>query len=152
MSIIEKCYTDLKQEREDVDNFSQRIIQHCLKLAQESNITVSMPRTNQRQQHRSNIQSSSVEEYFKQSILIPFLDHLISDISSRFSKHTKQRAALQGILHSNITPTSSFDDIEPAVTFYSDDLPNVSILDEELHRWKSRWLQILPDDRPEVNL
>ena len=68
------------------------------------------------------------------------------DISSRFSKHTKQIAALQGILPTNITPTS-FDDIEPAV---SDDLPNVSILDEELHQWKSRWLQILPDDRPET--
>ena len=46
--------------------------------------------------------------------------------------------------------TSSFEDIEPcAVNFYSDDLPNVSILDG-MHQWKSMWLEISSDDRPQT--
>ena len=35
-----------------------------------------------------------------------------------------------------------------AITFYSDDLPNVNIIDEELCRWKAKWLLIPKEDRP----
>ena len=94
------------------------------------------PRTNQRQQHRSNPNTTSVEEYFKLSVAIPFLDHLISDIGSRFSEHSKRVATLQGLLPINITSSTTFSDIEPAIALYSDDLHNPLILDEELHRWK----------------
>ena len=31
--------------------------------------------------------------------------------------------------------------IQTAIDFYSNDLPNVNVVNEELHRWKSRWLQ-----------
>ena len=40
--------------------------------------------------------------------------------------------------------------IQPAIDFYSNDLPNVNVVDEELHRWKSRWLQIPADKRPQT--
>lgn len=45
---------------------------------------------------------------------------------------------------------SIFSDIEPAISLYSDDLPNPLILDEELHRWKLRWLEVLQQERPET--
>ena len=92
--------------------------------------------------------STSVEEYFKLAVAIPFLDHLISDINSRFSEHSKRVATLQGLLPKNITSTTTFSDIEPAITFYHDDLPNALILDEELHRWKLRWLEVPQQNRP----
>ena len=60
------------------------------------------PRTNQRQ-HRSNPNTTSVEEYFKLSVAL-----------------------------------------------YSDDLPNPLILDEELHHWKLRWLEVSQQGRPET--
>ncbi len=49
-----------------------------------------------------------------------------------------------------ITNNSSFCDIESAASFYSDDLPNASILDEEFHRWKVRWLKVTPKERPQT--
>ena len=77
----------------------------------------------------------------KKSVAIPFLDHLISDISSRFSTHSKQTASLQGLLPVNITTVNtSIVDLNTAIVFYSDDLPNPNILDEELCRWKTKWL------------
>ena len=38
--------------------------------------------------------------------------------------------------------------IKEAVEFYSDDLPNPGILDEELSRWKCKWLSVPQKDRP----
>ncbi len=107
-----------------------------------------MPRITQRQQHRFNPRSSSVEEYFKQTIAIPFLDYLITSIATRFDKHTTQVAVLQSLLPAYLETTSSLDDIRPTIAFYSEDLPNVEIIDEELHRWKSKWLHIPQNDRP----
>ena len=81
---------------------------------------------------------------------IPFLDHLISDLLSRFDVHTKRAASLQGLLPTRITPDSSVQDIQEAATFYAGDLPNASILDEEFHIWKSRWLSVPQKNRPQT--
>ena len=40
--------------------------------------------------------------------------------------------------------------IEKAVSFYNDDLPNSTIIDEEFCRWKSKWLLVPKDDRPDT--
>ena len=40
--------------------------------------------------------------------------------------------------------------IEEAVSFYNDDLPNPTIIDEEFCRWKSKWLLALTDDQPDT--
>ena len=57
-------------------------------------------------------------------------------------------ASLQGLLPVNITPASSMKDIEEAIAFYARDLPNDSMVDEEFHVWKTKWLAVLSKDRP----
>ena len=59
-------------------------------------------------------------------------------------------ASLQGLLPIKLTPASSVCDIEQAGAFYSSDLPNASILDEELHLWKEKWLSVSAKDRPQT--
>ena len=86
----------------------------------------------------------------KKSVAIPFLDHLISDISSRFSTHSKQAASLQGLLPVNITVNTSIVDLNEAIVFYSDDLPNPNILNEELCPWKTKRLAVKLQDHPET--
>ncbi len=102
------------------------------------------------QQHRSNPESSSVADHMKKRVAIPFLDYLISDLSSRFATHSKQAASLQGLLLVNITVNTSIVDLNEAIVFYSDDLPNPNILDEELYRWRTKWLAVKLQDRPEA--
>ena len=82
VSIIMESCSELKKLREDVDSYSQRIFSHSSRIAEVSNIPVTLPRISSRQQHRSNPEHNSVEDYFKKSIAIPFLDHLVSDIST----------------------------------------------------------------------
>ena len=105
VSTVMQCCEDLKKVREDIEAYSQRIYLHNCIIAEKSGIFVSMPRTVKCQQHRSNPESSSVAYHIKKSVAILFLDHLISDISSRFSTHSKQAASLQRLLPVNITLT-----------------------------------------------
>ena len=74
--------------------------------------------------------------------MIPFLDHLVSVISTRFTAHGKTAASIQELLLNSITLIPSFGMIEKAVSFYNDDLPNPTIINAEFCRWKSKWLLV----------
>ena len=54
-------------------------------MAEEVRSQPEKPRATGRQQHRSNPQSSSIEDYFKKVVAIPLLDHIISALQDRFS-------------------------------------------------------------------
>lgn len=148
VTLLEQCSLNLKEMRENIDQFSKRIFEHSSNLATKSGISITQPRISQRQQHRLNVESTSPEEYFKLTIVIPFLDHLLADLSSRFNPHVKQASHLQSLLPSRITSTTSVSDISEAVKFYNDDLPNPMIIDEEMHVWKTKWLSVEAQERP----
>jgi len=101
-------------------------------------------------QHRANQQTESVEDYFKVSILFPFLDHLISELSSRFDAHTNQAALLQYLIPHKISQSTSYADIDQVVQYYKDDLPNSYVVDEEFARWKKKWIAMPLIKRPET--
>lgn len=150
IELIERCSTELKALRGDVSNYSNRIYSHSCRIANNSKVSIVIPRISRHQQHRPNYELQSVEEYFKVSIVIPFLDHLISELSIRFDNHTKQASHLQHLLPSRITEISTVNDIEQAINFYKDDLPNPSVVDEEFQRWKVQWLSTPTEDRPDT--
>ena len=70
----------------------------------------SLPRTCGRQTHRSNIEAETPSQYYRQVVTIPFLDHIISEINSRFSQH--QQTAYHGLcLIPSVLVEKSMDDI-----------------------------------------
>uniref|UniRef100_A0A1X7UA98 TTF-type domain-containing protein n=2 Tax=Amphimedon queenslandica TaxID=400682 RepID=A0A1X7UA98_AMPQE len=147
VSCAMECCEELKTIRANIDSFSNRIFDHCKRIAEASGVQISMPRVTKRQQNRLNPEFTSPEDYYKKTITIPFLDHMIADIGSRFSTHTKQAASLEKILPTKINDDSALSDLSEAIKLYSDDLPNHEILDEEYSRWKSKWLTS-NDSRP----
>ena len=145
-----ECCRELKSVRNvGIDEYSHRIFEHSSKIAEKSGISVTMPRIRMCRKHCSNPEYDSCEDYFKKTVMIPFLDHLINDISSRFTNHSKQAASLQD-LPVNITEGTSTSSMKDAIDFYSDDLPNSDIIDEEFSRWKCKWLCVPLKDRPET--
>ena len=58
----------------------ENIFEHSSNLAKISDISIAQSRISQHQQHRLNVESTSPEEYYKLTITIPFLDHLLSDL------------------------------------------------------------------------
>ena len=57
----------------------------------------------------------------------------------------------QLLQNKNCFPTAShLPMIEEAVSFYNDDLPNPTIIDEDFCRWTSKWLFAPKDDRTDT--
>lgn len=70
--------------RYDVDSYFNRIYKQILKIAEENDIEQSIPRICRRQQNRFNVQTENAQQYYKITVFIPFIDHLLSEISERF--------------------------------------------------------------------
>ena len=147
---VEEVSRNLNSLREKADEYTHRIFEHSSRIAAKSNIAITMPRVSQRQSHRANTQFTSIEDYFKNVVIIPFLDHLISNLSYRFDAHMKQAAGIQRLIPTNITEELATCNIREAVNFYKDDLQNPDVIDEELHRWKLKWLAMSFADRPQT--
>ena len=65
------------------------MFQHAEGVADQSSVAMAMPRNGKRQQHRADVEAPTVD-YFERSVLLPFLDHFISDLDSRFTKHVEK--------------------------------------------------------------
>ena len=61
---------------------TEHLFQHSNTIAEKLVLDMSMPCISKCQQHQSNPEHSSTEDYLKKMVAIPFVDHLNSDISS----------------------------------------------------------------------
>ena len=59
------------------------------RLADNIGATVSVPRITGRQEHRNNAPSINPELHYRVNVAIPFIDHLLEEMSSRFSKDNR---------------------------------------------------------------
>ena len=82
--LITEVTTAYKEERENIDDGFSSIHTQSVRMADTVGSTVSMPIITGRQQHHSNPESASPCDYFKGRIDIPFLEHIISSLESKF--------------------------------------------------------------------
>lgn len=57
---------------------------------------LSIPRRCSRQTLRSNVEADTPQAYWRHAVFIPFVDHLLSELSTRFTQLNKK--AIQGLL------------------------------------------------------
>ena len=75
-----------KEERENIDENFDKIYSHSIQIAEHVGTEVSMPCTARRQQHRNNSEMSSSKDYYKKTVAMPFLDHVLPILDSQFSE------------------------------------------------------------------
>lgn len=63
--------TTLKQARENVEAVHSRMYDRAVRLASSVSVVESLPRTTNRQQHRSNTPATTPFDYFKRTVTIP---------------------------------------------------------------------------------
>ena len=76
------------------------------------NIELAVPRQYGRQTHRSNLQRTNVEEYFRLTVSIPYLDSLISSLLTRFSENNSAHFDLSLLRPTKIGKRTRIDYIE----------------------------------------
>ena len=140
---IENVKSTLYKLRSDVERFHTQTYNQVLVLCQSVGIEESTPRITNRQQHRQNLPSSNSSEYFKRTTTIPLLDHLISELSTRFDESSShfllqfvKLLPSEIIKHPSRFTQAEFDDL---LKFYEDDLPSSRAFTAELDLWQHYW-------------
>lgn len=55
----------------------------AIEKAQHIDVTPHVPQLTGRQTQRNNVPATSPEEYYRRSVTIPFIDHLLEELKSR---------------------------------------------------------------------
>ena len=140
-SEVNTIVTALNEVRSDID--VKHKVWHDMAITLGEKVDAPEPQLPRRCGHqtaRNNTPGDTPESYYRRTISIPFLDELIAYLKSRFSDI--QQKAIMGmtivpsVLMDETTPTSSLSDL---LQQYSDDLPNPSSLETELHMWRCKW-------------
>ena len=141
---VKDVYT---KERQDVDKGFGTVFKQCQRMGEAVESPITMPRITARQQHRSNQESLTPEDYYKKAVAIPFLDHLLTSLNDQFSKSAIIASSLLGLVPSVLCcHDTSLDAIAQE---YKDDLPSPELLSMEVRRWKARYVKMPENLRPE---
>ena len=120
------------------DYWSRLILKYCCFHAMNA----------QQQVHRANIPSDNPETYYRHTIILPFVDHILSEMDNRLSETHKKIIKLLALVPAIIAVTDSFETIEELATIYCGDLHTPSLIRTEWQHWKQRWTITPITDRP----
>ena len=130
----------LKRYREEIDHRHKSWYEEAVSLAETVGTVPSKPRTASVQRNRSNTPSDTVSEYFRRVLSIPFIDHLICQISARFCD--RNVAALNGFygLPSEVVCGKDWrSKFRRYLSLYENDLPEPRYIECELDMWEETW-------------
>lgn len=141
---IESVKSSLERNRSEIDVFHDRVYDAVLVLAQSVGIDESSPRISSRQQHRQNVPADNTKEYYKRTLTIPILDHLISELDERFDADSSLVVVeFMELLPSTIIGHDQshlqLSKLTNLVSCYENDLPSSRALDTELDMWENKW-------------
>ena len=140
--------------RANVNIFHAEWHKVALELAEKVQLQESMPRSCNRQVHRDNQPHSNCSEYYKYSIIIPLVDHVVAHLQSYFSS-------------SNITVTNGFylvpqvlykannnnnvnwrENVWSFLKFYNKDFVLIKDIPVELDLWERYWTKEFKGNLP----
>ena len=121
----------LADAHSDIDLQFHILYENASRLAQKYDVEVKTPRICSRQA-RANHPSSTTEEYYRRSLAIPFLDHLESQIDTRFTDHSLTAMRCLGIIPACFSDDGIASDVE-MIEFFKDDLTFPSSVKAELN-------------------
>ena len=143
--LIESLKTLASTMRQNIDHFHSTWYAEAITLSMKVNVDETKPRTCNRQSNRPNQPAENTSDYFKRSVTIPFIDHLINQLDIRFDDSTM--IAYHGlavvpaklISYLNKVPKLNWKEkFMCFANFYKDDFPNFLTLDGELDlRWRT---------------
>ncbi|XP_076030802.1 52 kDa repressor of the inhibitor of the protein kinase-like [Oratosquilla oratoria] len=94
---------------------------------------IPIPRVCARQTQRANVPAASAEEYYRRSVYIPFVDHVVAELKSRFDDDTVPVALqLKELLRGS---KANVDAVLKATKLYESDVESLLLVQTETHRW-----------------
>ena len=130
---VENVKDVLRECRINVESFHDQIYRRALVIAESIAVQESSPHLASRQQHRSNIQATNCNDFYRLNLIIPLLDHLMSELETRFDEaschHITEFLLLLPSANADEASSHSLDGL---LSFYDNDLPHPLSLSCEL--------------------
>jgi Domain of unknown function (DUF4371)/hAT family C-terminal dimerisation region len=129
--------------------FSALFLQ-SLELCKAAGVAMSLPRRTSRQTMRPNYDTDSPEIFYRLSIYIPYIDHLLTELETRFENIDGPCAEIQKLIPINLPQFADAVDSKKIHDFYSSDLDTTSVVRAEVCRWCCRWLNVETKNKPDT--
>ena len=134
----------LQDVRDNVSTYHSTWFNTVDSMCQEVGVLPSLPRRCSRQTQRNNVPADTPSEYYCRSLSIPLLDHLLSEMKSRFSHH--QQTALLGLciipaIMVTLPTEECSGRINHFTQMYHNDMPSPDSITSEFHCWQMKWQQ-----------
>ena len=144
-TIMGDLKTTLIEVRDNIETYHHEWFIRAEQLAKEINTNVDVPRLCGMQTLRENYNVQTPEEYYRVSISVPFLDHLITQLDARFS--TEQLVQAKGFALipqvmkklSMESPEKWKEEVRSFLCHYILDVPHPLDIEAELDIWKVFW-------------
>ena len=135
----------LTDARSNIDANFHAIFESASRCALKYDVPVTTPRRCSLQLGCDNQPGSTTEECYCRSLAIPFLDHLRTEIETRFNSHSIMAMRCLGVIPSCFFAEGKASD-EEIIAFFQDDITFTSAARTELELWRSHFSgQELPD-------
>jgi hypothetical protein len=125
--------------RKDIDAQFSEWFEEATALTEKIGSTVEAPRTSKLARHRANAPSESAKEYYLRNLAIPFIDYLNGEFNERFNPNNRMGKEILALLPAAILDQNDIKSVVHNLMFWEDDLPNPSVLRNEVLEWKIFW-------------
>ena len=142
---IDSLMFSLKTARNVIDVYHCSWFRQACDIASKVDAPVWYPRVCAKQRHRENNPADNASDYFKINISIPFLDHLLQELSNRFSE--KKSIVIKGlsfipkIMRKQYQPVVICDKRSHSEAFvdHSESSPKYTIVDHSSSNAEEQW-------------
>ncbi len=134
---ITLLFTALTRLRSEIDVKHNEWYEEAVQLAESVGSSAERPRTVRHQINRANAPAESTSQYFKISVTLPFLDHLTSEINTRFSKRNLSLSkGFYGLPASVVSSPDWKENFSIFLGQYQSDLPEPRYIKTEMEMWE----------------
>ena len=122
-SMIDDTVKAVARVRSNIEEECHELFEDASRLADKIGATISVPRITGRQEHRNNAASVNLESHYHVNVAIPFIDHLLEEMSSRFSEDNRVGAEIFALVPSAVVIHDSLRNLAEKLQFWQQELP-----------------------------
>ena len=139
---IDVLIATIQKIRNDIWTYHSRWFSSIEKMCTVAGSVPSIPRTYCCQTHHNNVPADSPSQYYLCTLSIPIIDHLLTEITTRFSAHNKSALLGLCIIPSAmiLMPSESFvESCFKLAELYREDLPSPECFTSEIETSRMKW-------------
>ncbi|XP_078258119.1 52 kDa repressor of the inhibitor of the protein kinase-like isoform X1 [Rhinoraja longicauda] len=129
----------LNEVRDNIEVYHEFWLEEATNLSFKMGIELKLPWRCRRPPQNEEMSEENPENYYKEAITAPFLDHIILEIEDMFAEQQLRALKCLSLVPSVMAQLKYNTGEENMADMYKDDLPNPETLSAELHCWKIKW-------------